>query len=141
MDSCTRGACRKYIPTNTCNICNKKFSRLSYLKIHKSKDKFNCRECPEVFCTKTKLTIHMNLKHGKKKFKCEECLREFKAKWNLERHIKSRKCNECHPCGIVFCTVSDLKSHTYITHKCQLCEYCGKKYEFLDRHISSCSWK
>ena len=131
----------KQIQINICDICNKKFARSSCLRIHKSKEKLKCKECPEVFCTEMKLTIHMKLNHKKKKFKCEVCLREFEAKWNFERHVKNRKRKECMPCKIEYCTSTDLKSHIYINHKCQLCEYCGNKYEFLDHHMTLCSWK
>uniref|UniRef100_A0A182P1G1 C2H2-type domain-containing protein n=1 Tax=Anopheles epiroticus TaxID=199890 RepID=A0A182P1G1_9DIPT len=76
-----------------CSICNRKYSRKSYLHVHRQrvhmpKQKQSCSLCDRQFQNPTLFEEHMKL-HDTTLHECSVCHRAYKANKNLLRHIRS----------------------------------------------------
>lgn len=87
--------------------CDKKFTRRSYLLIHKrdhaGERKYACDRCPNQYKQKSHLDRHVEASHLGIRHRCEfpNCNSEFSKKWSLKMHqfVHAEelpyKCNFC----------------------------------------------
>lgn len=105
-----------------CNLCNKTFSHLKYLEVHKR--------------THT----------GEKPFVCNVCGRRFSQRANLNRHTLGHlgeKPNLCHICGKAFIQKTQLDEHLLQhgdngTSTCKICSQVFNDRVLLRQHIVRC---
>lgn len=84
-----------------CDVCNKSFSRQSFLKQHKQavheKVRFSCSHCCKSFSRQNLLnnhikTVHSELHEAPLIHACEKCEKKFATAVELERHKKYVQC-------------------------------------------------
>lgn len=97
------------IPEHTkhvCKLCNKGFSRKSYLKhhnslLHSEETPFECTFCPNRFKAKANLRLHLRTHTQERPYSCEMCDKSFMYPTDRKRHMlqhtgqKPFKCKEC----------------------------------------------
>ncbi|XP_062545983.1 zinc finger protein 184-like isoform X2 [Armigeres subalbatus] len=97
------------VPEHTkhiCQICNKGFSRKSYLKhhdslLHSEETPFGCNFCPIRFKAKANLRLHLRTHTQERPYVCELCDKSFMYPTDRKRHMlqhtgqKPFKCKEC----------------------------------------------
>lgn len=97
------------VPEHTkhvCKICNKGFSRKSYLKhhdslLHNEETPFACTFCPARFKAKANLRLHLRTHTQERPYACELCDKSFMYPTDKKRHMlqhtgqKPFKCKEC----------------------------------------------
>ena len=128
-----------------CPICNKTFTKAG-LNIHMgvhSKDGFPCKQCNEVFKTRTESVLHAKKQHPKL-YKCDFCqTKTFKSRQLLDNHLRIHTKEtpfQCEICGRQFKQSAHLHGHR-ITHSVarkETCEFCGKgfaKKSYLRQHM------
>ncbi|KAL7305583.1 hypothetical protein TKK_0002314 [Trichogramma kaykai] len=116
-------------------------------KINEGKQRIECEICFKKFSTKTTLKIHINSVHKDlKPYHCDVCDKSFTQKFNLRRHIDSvhngRKPHNCDICGKSFAQKCVLKTHIHSVHNLinYPCHICGKtltRKDNLKIHIDS----
>lgn len=148
-----------------CNICQKTFNSVSYLKVHMLRHSGNgpkrCTRCYRKFPDEVKWKQHMDqheqqdkldaeaealsAQHGDKKivvkeFTCSFCSQNFTVVFELGQ-VKRRYA--CDPCREKYSNAEMLKQHKQmIEEKREFhCERCGRRFVFegfLQRHIPTC---
>ena len=105
-----------------CNICEKLFPVLDYLRRHKElmhvkAESFKCGQCNFKTKTNQRLKNHMNAVHDKIKYQCNLC--SYKTGWysHMGRHVKMNHENK-----------------TLRYYSCSQCEYRGNAEERLRYH-------
>lgn len=97
------------IPEHTkhvCKLCNKGFSRKSYLKhhntlLHSQETPYQCTFCPNQFKAKANLRLHLRTHTQERPYSCELCDKSFMYPTDRKRHMlqhtgqKPFKCKEC----------------------------------------------
>ncbi|KAL7632774.1 UNVERIFIED_CONTAM: hypothetical protein RMT77_016898 [Armadillidium vulgare] len=141
-------------PQYRCNICNKKYTSLSVLKIHKIRHKekseqpFECIHCTYKSATKRDLQRHheRHLGHARPVYKCDYCDKSFKIKEYLLEHSRSVhtkeimfKCGQCSfTCFKRSIFRNHLKSHNLkIKVICPICNAMFKRDADLKTHLRS----
>ncbi|KAB7505029.1 Zinc finger protein 37A [Armadillidium nasatum] len=141
-------------PQYRCNICNKKYTSLSVLKIHKIRHKekseqpFECIHCTYKSATKRDLQRHheRHLGHARQVYKCDYCDKSFKIKEYLLEHSRSVhtkeimfKCGQCSfTCFKRSIFRNHLKSHNVkIKVICPICNAMFKRDADLKTHLRS----
>lgn len=133
-----------------CQICNKKFSSISYLEKHKQYHTKNysyyCEYCGKGFAVLQKLENHLILHSNSSRFQCELCGKRYIQKHALIDHIKKHKGEYRYKCGVCqkgFVRKSVYKIHLQIhSTESLICQYCGKQFKNaanLSVHIKMCS--
>ena len=102
-----------------CDICNKTYIRLCYLKRHIEshgfgKGRFECDHCGKIFCRGQTLRYHMNTHTDERPCVCETCGKRFREPSTLFVHKlihigdENKKCCICHK---RFATAASLETH------------------------------
>ena len=119
---------------------------------HKRHNSFQCDICDKTFHTISYLKNHDRNVHQRRKLKCEKCEKPFAQKCNLIRHINThnetsaRISLSCKICGKVYYSKSGLELHTLSFHdgiggnKAVKCVECNKTYSSnssLKKHLKS----
>ncbi|XP_055377730.1 zinc finger protein 234 [Condylostylus longicornis] len=137
----------KELPKFLCNICEKEFSSLKDMYVHKKlvhqNESLNCLLCNKAFKTVIGLQYHMKTHEGTKRIKCPFCVRKFLTKINLNAHMKAIhsivKNHLCTLCDRNFATLDHLKKHVMSVHQKErphLCTVCGKQFSQIS-HLKS----
>ena len=138
----------KHVPSDlkmakdiTCDICNKQFDRIDYLRTHKyfihKNIKVKCHTCGKGCKSPGVLKKHLQVHHcdgNPKIVKCDICEKEFSDIGDFKKHMnyvhnRMRK-YPCEHCEKKFATSYNLKTHLRLIHKkgtlntikCNLCE-------------------
>lgn len=132
----------------TCNVCERSFTLLQQLEIHKlnhdRERNHPCDNCDKSFFTKYDLAKHV-LTHTKQKdYMCIVCKKSFSRSTLLYRHEKIHTDpniprHQCSECDRVYLNKLDYEKHI-ITHtkiRSFACRFCDKSFVFkqgLERH-------
>ena len=106
-----------------CTDCGKLFKRKFTLTRH-GKERHNCTNCEQKFCTNRLLQKHYTLKHLT--IACKDCGETFSRKSSLEEHLRNRQTVSCDQCSQTFCYQLRLLEHKKKTHTSIACEECGQ---------------
>ncbi|XP_069837123.1 oocyte zinc finger protein XlCOF8.4-like [Dendropsophus ebraccatus] len=121
----------------SCPVCDKKFQRKAYLRVHQKRhigyNRYRCVECLKKFSCVSKLVRHQAVHSSKKQFLCNECGKWFLTRDSLichqETHIREKPF-PCPKCGKCFLRKSVLMRHLRI-HNVEnpfTCLECGKSF-------------
>lgn len=132
----------------TCPICDKQCANSYLLKRHVNWHTgfkpFKCSLCDQGFMIKSKLNIHIRVKHtDEKPFTCEICGKSFAEKSYLNLHMLTHTGNykySCDECGLKFVTPNRLLVHRrrHTGEKPLQCEICGRNFgsaAVLKKHL------
>lgn len=138
-------------PSCICNVCNKHFSTVTNLKIHKetvhvdliketiglSEASCTCGICGKKFPHVYSVQRHIRRIHNKQKnqktFECEICHHRFVDRNGLKIHLRihnKEKPFECNHCHKRFSQINNLKDHlnTHLSERPYTCDICGKGF-------------
>ncbi|KAH8413525.1 hypothetical protein KR009_011990 [Drosophila setifemur] len=100
---------------------------------HPDSQPFKCRECPEIFKTKSTFDAHVLSHKGKRAFKCAYCSDTFTSVYTLEKHIgvhTGREQFPCSHCSKSFISRNGLRKHIF-SHTGERpfeCTFCPKTF-------------
>lgn len=139
--------CKTYV----CDVCHKDFRTLGgfnrHMVVHKSRERFSCKECSQTFGYKCSLEKHVLTKHRNlKNYMCYQCDKMFTQQHTLADHIKTHygeRNHKCTVCDKSFAQAANLRNHVSRKHnKCKVieCDQCDRKFSTnyeLHRHQAS----
>ena len=121
-----------------CNICQKQFIELRYLKkhidfVHVNEASISCDQCPGKFKRKSDLRIHLRTHSGEKPYSCSLCNKRFTRSENLRKHTVNHLVSKpfsCDHCPAIFARRNQLLNHltNHTGEKYFSCEICFKKF-------------
>lgn len=134
-----------------CDICDKIFANVAYMKRHLKRHKdinFTCLECGKKYKDLKTLSEHQKTHikdYVKPEYKCENCPKSFCSAYKRECHFKSehlgmKKVFLCQTCGKSFTTNKTLQQHvnSHKGIKPYECSKCGKCFTYesaLNDHL------
>ncbi|XP_037040462.1 zinc finger protein 135-like [Bradysia coprophila] len=128
----------------SCNECERRFVRVSALKIHqraherakKEKSSCICDECGKTFSGKKNLKVHQRIHSGSTPYSCKECGKNFNQLANMITHqlthaSYSERRFACETCGSKFSRKDTLEHHrrTHTDDRNFECDVCGSKFK------------
>lgn len=116
------------IPEHTkhmCTICDKGFSRKSYLKyhnnlVHSEEMPFVCSLCPSKFKAKANLRLHLRTHTQERPYSCDICDKTFMYPTDKKRHVLQHsglKPFKCQDCDKAFTRKTLLQKHRTNCHE------------------------
>lgn len=102
--------------------CDKKFTRRSYLLLHKRDHeglrKYACDRCPNQYKQKSHLDRHIEASHLGIRHKCDfpGCESEFSKSWSLKMHKFTHKPESHLPYSCSICNASFQRRDKYLKH-------------------------
>lgn len=136
--------------TNTCNICDKKYSSVFSLRqhikvVHIREAFFKCDHCDKSFSRKANLDSHLNVHLEEKRYECDICSLKLKTKANLRIHKKlhTNDAVACKICDKKFKTSNQLINHMIVhsevkKYECGVCNNASyKRSKDLQSHMLS----
>ncbi|XP_060075144.1 zinc finger protein 235-like [Ylistrum balloti] len=124
-----------------CHICNKKFSRIQNLNLHRrihsdNRTKLKCDQCDKLFSDRCSLKKHIKYVHSaERNFICDVCGKSFKQNDTLKNHVRihaEEKTDEfkCDLCSKLLSSKSALNVHqrSHTGAKPYMCEICGMSF-------------
>lgn len=166
MRACLRKKAEVPEEDRKCNVCNKVFNSVSYLKVHKLRHSSDgpkrCNRCYRKFADEDKWKQHIdqhaqqdkleaeaealtaqrggNKKIVVKEFNCSFCSKNFTVIFESGQ-VKRRYA--CDPCREKYSNAEMLKQHKQLVEEKRdfHCERCGRKFVFegfLQRHLPTC---
>ena len=130
---------------HVCTVCEKRFRRKSYLKIHKRRhteaNTYTCTQCGKCVSSQHYLRLHM-LVHSSK-YKCNECGKGCRNNTQLAEHKQCHsgdKPFQCSDCGKRFTMAGNLVKHRSIhsgakPYNCHVCEKSFSQSGHLNTHM------
>ncbi|XP_033725127.1 zinc finger protein 37 homolog [Pecten maximus] len=105
-----------------CQVCNKQFSRIQNLNLHRrihsdNRTKLKCELCEKLFSDRCSLKKHIRYVHSaERNFICDVCGKSFKQNDTLKNHVRihaEEKTDEfkCHLCSKLLSSKSALNVH------------------------------
>lgn len=135
-----------------CELCNRTFAKLKYLRkhireIHENDSKFVCKTCGKKFNRKANLMEHELIHQGKYLAQCKTCGNSYRTTSALRLHQRTHtgekpyKCDICNEKAYAYNT--DLKRHKRSVHgilgTSYPCTICPKVYyepKLLKNHMN-----
>lgn len=130
----------------TCEICGKKFTQQSSLKIHirlhTGSKPYQCTMCSAGFIRSDLLMRHKLEHSGQRPFKCDICEKAFTSAYILKQHCNVHtgdRRQQCEHCGIKLANKESLARHMmrHTGESLLECNTCNKKFiskQSLVRH-------
>jgi len=135
-----------------CNVCKKKFSRVSILTAHKKKHfdpkTYKCSHCNKIFSSESSYKHHIAYS-GLAPYKCDRCQKSYYTEQKCASHKEQCKGKNterkfhCEDCGRSYVMLCSLRTHIRERHsdfqpvKNLCCELCGKRFrhrKYLELH-------
>lgn len=133
---------------HACDLCDKTFSLVNNLNVHKKNVHYGvrshrCDECGKRFACKRNLQYHLGTHKTDKPYTCNKCNKSFPQKENLLRHQKvihsETRLHVCEVCDRSFSNSSNLKRHTLQHNRkksfqCNICKIAFRSELILTKH-------
>ncbi|XP_028303812.1 zinc finger protein 239-like isoform X6 [Gouania willdenowi] len=133
----TRGTSHNREKRFGCDICGKRFTDITNLKIHTrihtGEKPYECDVCGQKFTYKRSFCVHMSYHTGEKPFSCDVCGQSFTYKRSLTVHSRihtGEKPYGCDVCGQTFTYKESFTSHMsgHTGEKAHKCDVCIKRF-------------
>lgn len=135
-----------------CNLCNRTFARLKYLRkhireVHENATPFDCKTCGKQFNRKANLIEHELIHKGKYLAKCKTCKQSYRTSSALKLHERTHTGEKPYACDIcnekAYAYNTDLKRHKRSVHgilgtpyPCTICSKIFYEPKLLRNHTA-----
>lgn len=137
-----------------CELCNRTFGKLKYLRkhireLHQNATPFECKSCGKEFRRKSNLIEHELIHQNKYLCECKTCGKSYRTSTALKVHQRTHTGEKPYVCEIcnekAYAYNTDLKRHKRAMHgiiegtphPCSLCEKIFYEPKLLRNHLKS----